>query len=240
MNTINRKGLFKSQTPQFFDYKILMDLIELPNYNEVSYTDEAELLEKNDILVNCIDGDIYNEKITNINDYNYLIENNNEELIFKKRQGIASDVHKLEIGRKLILGGIEIPSKLGLQGHSDADVVLHAISDSIFGACSKGDLGAYFPSSDMSIKNSSSKLFLNKALQFMRKLNLKIFNIDIQIILQVPKISVYIVEIEKNISKLLDLNLDCINLKVTSTDKLGLIGNGEGIATLSSVSLVKK
>ena len=238
--TISRNGLFKSQTPQFFNYKILMDLIESPNYKEISYTDEAELLEKNDILVNCIDGDVYNDKITNLNDYNHLTEKYNEDIIFKKRQGIASDVHKLETGRRLILGGVEIPSKLGLQGHSDADVVLHAISDSIFGACGKGDLGTYFPSNDLSIKNSSSKLFLNKALKFMNELNLKIFNIDIQIILQVPKISAYIIEIEKNISELLDLNIEYINLKVTSTDNLGLIGNSEGIASLSSVSLVKK
>jgi len=239
-NTIDRKDLFKSQTPQFFNYKILNDLMKLPNYSEISYTDEAELFEKNNILVKCIDGDIFNEKITNLNDYNYLVEKSNEEIIFKKRQGIASDVHKLEIGRRLVLGGIEIPSKLGLSGHSDADVVLHAITDSIFGACSKGDLGTYFPSNDLSIKNSSSKLFLDKALTFMNELNLKILNIDIQIILQEPKLSGYIEKIEKNISKLLGLNLECINLKVTSTDKLGLIGNSEGIATLSSVSLVKK
>lgn len=239
-NTIDRKDLFKSQTPQFFNYKILNDLMKLPNYSEISYTDEAELFEKNNILVKCIDGDIFNEKITNLNDYNYLVEKSNEEIIFKKRQGIASDVHKLEIGRRLVLGGIEITSKLGLSGHSDADVVLHAITDSIFGACSKGDLGTYFPSNDLSIKNSSSKLFLDKALTFMNELNLKILNIDIQIILQEPKLSGYIEKIEKNISKLLGLNLECINLKVTSTDKLGLIGNSEGIATLSSVSLVKK
>ena len=137
------------------------------------------------------------------------------------------------------MGGVKIPSSKGLLGHSDGDVVLHAICDAILGASSNGDLGKYYPSSNKKWKNASSELFLKNTLDLIKKENKQIKNIDVQIILQEPKLVKYLELIKENIGKLLNLNSENINVKVTSTDKLGLIGSGEGIGTLCAVNLIK-
>ena len=118
--------------------------------------------------------------------------------------------------------------------------MIHAICDAILGATAKGDLGKYFPSSDNKWKKAPSKLFLDETLKMLEKEKKEIKNIDIQIILQEPKLFEYLHIIEENVSKLLKLNLKNINVKVTSTDGLGLIGSGDGIATLCAVNLIKK
>ena len=176
-----------------------------------------------------------NHKITFENDL-VALDNLNYESNFT---GISSDVHKLKKGEKLYLGGLKIPSNKGLLGHSDGDVVLHAICDAILGASSNGDLGKYYPSSNKKWKNVSSELFLKNTLDLIKKENKQIKNIDVQIILQEPKLVNYLELIKENIGKLLNLNSENINVKVTSTDKLGLIGSGEGIGTLCAVNLIK-
>ena len=176
-----------------------------------------------------------NQKITFENDLVEL-ENLNSALNFT---GISSDVHKLKKGQKLYLGGVNIPFDKGLLGHSDGDVVLHAICDAILGASSNGDLGKYYPSSNKKWKNAPSGLFVKNTLEIIKKENKQIKNIDVQIILQEPKLVQYLELIQENIGKLLNLNKENINVKVTSTDKLGLIGSGDGIGTLCAVNLIK-
>ena len=126
-----------------------------------------------------------------------------------------------------------------MAGNSDSDVVLHAITDSIFGAIGKGDMGKYFPSDETEWKNASSSIFLFKALELMHQLSLDIYHIDIQIILQEPKISGLLKKIEQSISNLLNLDIEKINLKATSTDNIGLIGSGDAIGTLCAITLTK-
>jgi len=234
LSTIDRSNLYFSQTPQFFNYYKLSELVTryIDNFD---YTDEVQLFEKEDIKVGIIDGNILNHKITYKDD---LIELDNVNFN-SNLTGISSDVHKLKKGEKLFLGGLLIPSEKGLLGHSDGDVVLHAICDAILGASSNGDLGKYYPSSNQKWKNASSKLFLKNTLGLIKKENKQIKNIDIQIIIQEPKLAKYLESIEENISKLLNLNSENINVKVTTTDKLGLIGSGDGIGTLCAVNLIK-
>ena len=179
------------------------------------YTDESELLEINGFEVNSIEGNIVNQKITTLNDLEFLKKFNNS---WNFKSGIASDVHRLVKGDCLVLGGIKIPYEKRLDGHSDADVVLHAISDSIIGAIGHGDIGKHFPSNQKKWENVSSEIFLNKAIELMNGLNLEI-------------------NIEQNISNLLNLDIEKINLKVTSTDNMGLIGSGDAIGTLCAVTL---
>ena len=233
LSTIDRNNLYYSQTPQFFNFKQLSQLIT--KYGDDNYTDEIQLFEKENIKIGTIDGNLLNHKITFENDL-VALNNLNYESNFT---GISSDVHRLKKGEILYLGGVKIPSSKGLLGHSDGDVVLHAICDAILGASSNGDLGKYYPSSNKKWKNASSELFLKNTLDLIKKENKQIKNIDVQIILQEPKLVKYLELIKENIGKLLNLNSENINVKVTSTDKLGLIGSGEGIGTLCAVNLIK-
>ena len=233
VETLDRNKLFRSQTPQFFKFNILKKCID-DTSERINYTDESELLEINGYQVACINGNVENQKITTQEDLKFL---KNLERSASFKNGISSDVHKLIEGDKLILGGFEIPFEKCLEGHSDADVVLHAITDSIIGALGQGDLGKYFPSTQDQWKNASSEIFLFKAIELMRELNFEIFHLDIQIILQRPKLSEILIKIEQSLSNLLNLDIKKINLKVTSTDKIGLIGSGDAIGTLCTVTL---
>ncbi len=235
LSTVNRDELYYSKTPQFFNFIKLYDLV-LKNIDKKSYTDEIQLFEENDIDVGIFNGNLNNHKITYEDDVNEL-KNFNTQLNFT---GISADVHKLALGEKLFLGGIQIPFEKGLLGHSDGDVVIHAICDAILGASGKGDLGKYYPSSDNKWKGAASRLFLEETLKILVKEKKEIKNIDIQIILQEPKLFEYINIIEENICKLLKIKQENINVKVTSTDGLGLIGSSDGIATLCAVNLIKK
>jgi len=148
-------------------------------------------------------------------------------------------VHRLVEKRKLFLGGIVIPSKLGTLGHSDGDPVLHAIIDSLLGACSLGDIGEKFSDKSKKFKNIKSSVLLKNVLNQMRSDKFEINNIDINIITQTPKIKKYKEKIKKNISNLCSLNINRINIKAKTTEKLGVIGKEKAIAAEVIVSVIK-
>ena len=152
--------------------------------------------------------------------------------------GIGYDVHALVENRPLIIGGVQIPYEKGLAGHSDADVLIHAIMDSLLGAMGMGDIGCLFPDTDNSFKNIDSRILLRKVYELMKKNNLAIGNIDAIIIAQKPKMKDYIEEMKTLIAK--DLNTDAknINIKATTTEHLGFEGRGEGIGSQSVCLLV--
>ena len=146
------------------------------------------------------------------------------------RIGIGYDVHKLVENRKLIIGGIEIPYEKGLDGHSDADVLIHAIMDSILGALAKRDIGYLFPDNDADYKDIDSKLLLEKVIKLMREMGYKIGNIDSVIIAQSPKMSPHIEQMRAILSEIMETDIDNINIKATTTEKLGFEGKGYGIS----------
>ncbi len=146
------------------------------------------------------------------------------------RTGHGFDVHRLVDGRDLILGGVSIPYHLGLLGHSDADVLLHAISDALLGAASLGDIGLHFPDSDPGFKGVSSLKLLNTVCDKIRAKGFSIVNIDSTIVAQAPKLRPYIPEMEKNISVAAGVPADRINVKATTTEGLGFTGEGLAIA----------
>lgn len=146
------------------------------------------------------------------------------------RIGHGYDVHKLVSDRKLILGGVEIPSSFGLLGHSDADVLLHAIMDSLLGAACLGDIGVHFPDSDEKYKGIRSIKLLKTVCEMLRKNNYQIQNIDSTIIAQKPKLSPYILDMRKNISNACEIDIGKINVKATTEEGLGFTGNLEGIS----------
>ncbi|MDR7871431.1 MAG: 2-C-methyl-D-erythritol 2,4-cyclodiphosphate synthase [Tissierellaceae bacterium] len=155
------------------------------------------------------------------------------------RIGFGYDVHKLVEDRKLIIGGVEVPHDKGLLGHSDADVLVHAIMDSILGALAKGDIGKHFPDTDQKYKDISSMILLEHVYNLMKNSGYEIGNIDATVAAQRPKFAPYIENMRINIAKVLNTNIENINVKATTTEELGFVGRKEGISSYS-VCLLKK
>jgi 2-C-methyl-D-erythritol 2,4-cyclodiphosphate synthase len=155
------------------------------------------------------------------------------------RVGIGFDIHKLVEGRPLFLGGIEIPFERGLIGHSDADALLHAISDAILGAMGLGDIGTHFPDTDISNKDISSKEILSKVIGIMKSEGFRVVNVDSNVIAEAPKIGPYREEITNEIALLLDVDKGCVGVKGKTMEKLGAIGRGEAIAGEAVVLLTE-
>lgn len=145
------------------------------------------------------------------------------------RIGYGYDVHQFQEGRKLMLGGVEIPSKKGLIGHSDADVLLHAITDALLGALALGDIGTYFPDTDQSFKNADSRHLLREAYKLVQSKGYKLGNLDTTLILESPKLRPYIDEIRKTISEDLECSVDEVSVKATTSEKMGFAGREEGV-----------
>jgi 2-C-methyl-D-erythritol 2,4-cyclodiphosphate synthase len=146
------------------------------------------------------------------------------------RIGIGYDIHRLVRGRPLILGGVEIDSEWGLEGHSDADVLLHAIGDALLGALALGDLGHHFPDSDPSYRGIASVKLLEKVIEMVRDQAYRLYNLDTVVIAQKPRIAAYIPAIRRNIADLLATDLGSINVKAKTAESIGALGRGEGIA----------
>lgn len=146
------------------------------------------------------------------------------------RIGHGYDVHKLVENRKLILGGVEIPYEKGLLGHSDADVILHAIMDSLLGACALGDIGKHFPDSDSQYKDADSVELLKCVVKIIKDAGYKISNIDSTVVAQAPKLAGYIEKMRKNIAEACGIDVNQISVKATTEEKLGFTGSGEGIS----------
>jgi 2-C-methyl-D-erythritol 2,4-cyclodiphosphate synthase len=155
------------------------------------------------------------------------------------RIGLGTDFHQLAVGRKLWLGGIEIPHSKGSLGHSDADVLLHAICDSLLGALSLGDIGVHFPETDQNLKDIDSKILLARTFQIIRDRGFRIVNLDTVVCLEKPKIMTFAYAMRSLISQILEISPDDISIKATTTEKLGFIGREEGIMAQAVVLLRK-
>ncbi len=155
------------------------------------------------------------------------------------RVGIGFDVHQLVANRALILGGVEIVHEFGLLGHSDADVLLHAISDALLGAAALGDIGQHFPDNDDAYKEISSMILLEHVVKLLEKDGYQINNIDCTIMAEKPKLMPHIPFMQDNIAKVCNMSTSAVNIKATTTEKLGFVGRQEGIAAQAIVSLIK-
>ena len=147
------------------------------------------------------------------------------------RVGMGYDVHRLVEDRKLIIGGVEIPYEKGLLGHSDADVLLHAVMDALLGAAAMGDIGKHFPDTDAAYKGISSVALLEKVGKMLNKKGFLVENIDATIIAQAPKMRPYIDKMRENIAEALQMDISCVNVKATTEERLGFTGSGEGISS---------
>jgi len=223
---LNRKNSYLTQTPQAFKFK---DVYDLSIKQKSKIQDEATLFIENNLKLNFIKGEILNNKITF-----------KEDLISSKTYfGIGFDIHRLVKNKKLYLGGIKIPYHSGLKGHSDGDVILHAIIDGLLGAMRKKDIGTFFPDNKNKFKNIRSPKMLKPIIEILNNNNFYINNLDINLICEQPKVSKYRTKIINSLSNLLNLDKDLINLKGKTVEKLGLIGNEKAIACETIISLTQ-
>ena len=223
---LNRKNSYLTQTPQAFKFK---DVYDLSIKQKSKIQDEATLFIENNLKLNFIKGEILNNKITF-----------KEDLINPKTYfGIGFDIHRLVKNKKLYLGGIKIPYHSGLKGHSDGDVILHAIIDALLGAMRKKDIGTFFPDNKNKFKNIRSPKMLKPIIEILNNNNFYINNLDINLICEQPKVSKYRAKIINSLSNLLNLDKDLINLKGKTVEKLGLIGNEKAIACETIISLTQ-
>ena len=223
---LNKKNAFLTQTPQAFRYKDLYS-IALKHKNKIS--DEAALFINNNFKIKFIKGENQNIKITF-----------KEDIITPTTYfGVGFDIHRLIKNKKLYLGGLKIPFHSGLKGHSDGDVILHAIIDALLGATNKKDIGTYFPSNKNKFKNIRSPNMLKPILKNLNKQKYLINNLDINLICERPKVTIYRDKIITSLSKLLSLDKNKINLKGKTVEKLGLIGKEKAIACEVITSITK-
>ena len=148
------------------------------------------------------------------------------------RIGIGYDVHRLVEGRKLVLGGVTIPFEKGLLGHSDADVLIHAACDALLGAAGLGDIGLHFPDTNQNLKDISSMIILSKTYNLLKEKGFTVINLDSTIMAEEPKITPFRETIQKNIARTIEIEPECVSVKATTLETLGMMGKGEGIAAL--------
>ena len=248
VNTPQRSSLMAVQTPQIFKAQLLQRAYCDDNLKGAAVTDDASLVERLGVKVAVALGSYENIKITTPEDL-LLAEKicTDRGMTMMQslkmpqfRVGSGYDVHRLTRDRKLILCGVEVPYELGLDGHSDADVAVHALMDALLGAAALGDIGKHFPDTDDRFKGADSMKLLEHVLALLKERCWRVNNADVTIIAQKPKLAGYIPAMRDNLAKAMGLEADAVNVKATTTEKLGFTGRGEGIAAEAVVSLIKE
>ncbi len=236
--TISREKVFCAQTPQVFSQSVLLEAIEMGR-SGVSCTDEAALVERAGHRVRLVKGDPRNMKITTEADLLLAREMTPSiEHNVQVRVGLGYDLHRLVENRPLILAGITIPSTHGLHGHSDADVVCHAVADSVLGAAGAGDIGKYFPDDDPKWKNASSIELLGRVAKLVDELGFRVVNLDVVVITDWPKIRDHAAAMCQRLAQALNVSSDVISIKGKTSEGVGALGRGEAIA-VQAVALLE-
>ena len=223
-NVVRRELIYRTQTPQTFRLSDILKAHELAVRDGYTATDDAMVAEYAGISVALVEGASANLKITTREDIHMAV-----------RTGIGYDVHRLVPGRSLILCGTPIPSNLGLDGHSDADVAVHALMDALLGAAGLGDIGRHFPDTDDKYKGADSMKLLAEVKGMLG--NVRIVNVDVAIIAQAPKLAPYMEQMKQNIADTLGIPETAVNVKATTEEGLGFTGRGEGIAAMATAAI---
>ncbi len=235
--TIDRNGLWRAQTPQGFHFS---DILQAHRTNPVNQTvapltDDSAVAEKAGLAVEIVTGSEENVKITTMDD---LMQAERTLGVNEYRTGQGVDVHRFCDGDELTLCGIKIPYAFALEGHSDADVALHALTDALLGAIGQKDIGSHFPPDESTWKGASSDIFLAKARDLVEGNGGSIVNVDVTIICEEPKIGPYRPAMREKVARILDVEETRVSIKATTTEKLGFTGRKEGIAA-QAVATVK-
>ena len=232
----DRTGLYRAQTPQGFEFEAI--LAAHRSYSGTA-ADDVEVARAAGIDVAIVAGDADNLKVTLPPDFNRAAKILRErDMAHTVRMGNGFDVHRFGPGDHVTLCGVEVPFERGLQGHSDADVGLHAITDAIYGALAEGDIGQHFPPSDPKWKGAESHIFLHHAVTLARDKGYAIGNVDCTLICEFPKIGPHAVAMRKAVAAIIGCALDQVSVKATTSERLGFTGRGEGIAAQANAVLV--
>ena len=226
--SVDRADYYSVQTPQGFRKSMLIEAYDKAYDESFIGTDDASIVEWAGYDISIVDGDYGNIKITT-----------REDLPMENRVGTGFDVHPFAEERKLILGGVDIPYDRGLLGHSDADVLVHAVMDALLGAAALGDIGKHFPDSEEEYKDADSLVLLAKVRKMLEENFYNIGNIDVTLIAEKPKISPYIDEMRSNIATTLEIDRSRVNIKGTTTEILGFTGREEGVACEAVCSIYR-
>lgn len=241
VDTLDRVSLWQAQTPQVFDRTWLAEALTAARRDGILATDEAALIERCGYPVRVVHGALANLKITSPEDL-VLAESliGYDSMDSRMRVGTGYDVHALVSGRRLVLGGLEIPYNLGLDGHSDADVIIHALCDALLGAAGLPDIGANFPDTDPQWAGVGSLELLELVGEKIRSAGFDLVNADLTLMAEKPKIKNYVPEMGRLMAEALSTEPDLLNIKGTTTEGLGLVGRGEGMAASAVVLLSRK
>lgn len=240
-HNVSRNGLWAAQTPQAFTRVLLEEAFSACEREGWSVTDDASMVELAGGMVTLVANASSNFKVTTQEDArmaSLLLAQRGKDGEYASRTGIGYDVHRFVTGRPLILGGVAIPFDRGLDGHSDADVLLHAITDAILGAMSLGDIGEHFPPSDPQWRNVSSLVFLGAASHLIRENGGSIVNIDATVIAEAPKVMPVAMAIRESIAGALGIGIDAVSVKATTNEGMGFVGREEGIAALAIATVM--
>ena len=229
--TINRDNVKLIQTPQLSNTKILKASLN----TQTDYTDESSAIKANNGKIKYIKGSKQSKKLTFADDLNEFKSFKTSSHKFFTGTGL--DIHAFEDNKPMVLGGVDIDSSFGFKAHSDGDVLIHSVIDALLGASGAGDIGEFFPDTDVKYKNADSKELLSHIVNFINGVGYEIVNIDLTIIAQKPKINPYKMDIKYKMSSLLKLSPQFINIKATTAEKLGFLGRSEGVAVQSIATL---
>lgn len=239
--TLDRDTIWLTQTPQAFRAALLREAHDRARRDGVRATDDAALVEAMGVAVRIVEGEVLNLKVTTPEDLAIA-----EAVVRRwegaedRRTGIGYDVHRLMAGRRLVLGGIEIPYERGLAGHSDADVILHAIMDALLGAAGLPDIGQHFPSEDIRYRDADSRLLLREVVARLHQAGYTPAQVDVVILAEAPRLASYLPGMRRVIAEVLAIEERAVGLKATTTEGLGAIGRGEGIAAQAIVTVIRQ
>lgn len=241
IGTVDRSQLWQAQTPQAMDLHLLERAYEYAEATEFIGTDESSLLEHAGVSVSVVMGSEENIKITRSEDLRIAatLLRENQEGETAMRIGHGFDAHRLVEGRKLILGGVDIPYELGLAGHSDADVLVHALMDALLGALGAGDIGRHFPDTDEQYRGADSLKLLERVMELVAARKMRLVNADITVVCQQPKLAPHLATMQGNLAAVCGASPEQINIKATTTEKMGYTGRGEGITAHAVVLLTR-
>ncbi len=238
--TVDRQGLFAAQTPQAFPYRAILNAhVAASEQNLQHFTDDAAISEWADMPVRIVEGSPDNIKLTVKRDIELADQRVSSATFFPDvRTGNGYDVHSFEPGDHVTLCGVVIPHEAKLNGHSDSDVALHALTDALLATRSAGDIGTHFPPSDPQWRGAASSIFIRHAAEIVRAAGGRIANADITLICEAPKIGPHRESMVAAVAAMLDLDLDRVSVKATTNEKLGFIGRKEGIAAIATATVV--
>lgn len=239
--TLNRKTLWHAQTPQCYRTEILKKALK-KSFKYKNATDESHLVEKLPVKVHLVKSDYKNIKVTTPEDLAIVeaISKTADENPAKLRVGLGYDLHRTTGARPFIIGGVKVPHNKGLLGHSDGDVVLHAVCDAILGAIASGEIGVFFPPTDLTLMGISSTAIAEKTMQIMKSKKASLLHLDIIIIAEEPKISPYYLAIRQSLSEIFSLPLGEVSFKAKSHEGVGAIGKGNAVACHALATVVYK